>query len=267
MAAQVLISPKVVVKLTATVQNTMDDGRIATGPLSLVVDDTLVSGVENNAASRAWQWIHRDSDPKVLLSGANLVIDIFDLAGFDMGAGDGNDIVGQPLQFEEVVSIFIKNGNAIGAAGQLEIIPDPAQGWTPIGIHTVALGGALRGQGILFKYQPNQNGFDVTDGVNHRIRLTAVGGNVNLEIAILGRHDDEASSSSSSSSSSVSSSSSSSSVSSSSPSSSSSVSSSSPSSSSVSSSSSSSISSSVSSESSSSSISSSVSSESSSSSP
>lgn len=235
MANRTLSSPKVTAQITGTIQNTMDDGQAASGGISSNTSDTLTPGVSANQANRAWQWKN-----KVLSAAASITIDLFDFAGFDMGAGAGNDIVGQALALEEIVIIQIKNENAVTAAGVLEIIPDASNGWTPIGIHTAALGGALSGGGVLLKYNPAEAGFDVTDASNHRIQLTANGGNITYSVWVLGRHDDNESSSSSSSVSSSSSSLSSSSDSSSSQSSSSSVSSSSDSSSSQSSSSSSS---------------------------
>jgi hypothetical protein len=114
------------------------------------------------------------------------------------------------MDLEEIVLIAIVNENAVTAAGQLEVKPADSEGWDPIGIHTVALGGALRGQGSLVKVQLAESGFDITPANNHRITLKANGGAVNYSVYIIGRHDDGESSSSSSSLSSLSSSSSSS---------------------------------------------------------
>lgn len=224
--------------ISTTVRNIMTITSLPVAQSNVVStnDDSLDSGVSVGEANRAWKW------EATLNSGANLTFDLFDLAGFDAGAGAAADFLGQPISpFEEIVCILIKNTNpATTLTGELEVIPDPSQGWTPMGSHTSALGGALRSQGILIKYNPAEEGFDVNDGVSHRIRLTAVGANCAFEVVLLARHDDNESSSSSSSSSSNSSSSSVSSVSSSSSSSASSSSSSSISSSSSSASSSSS---------------------------
>lgn len=221
-------------QIVATVKNTMtqDTAKSASGQISLVNEPDLDNGVSAGQANRGWQY------KATLSSGGSTVIDLYDFAGFDYGAGAGRDIVGQTITLEEIVVIEIRNNNAMTADGQLEIEPDSTNGWSPIGSHTVSNGGALRGQGSLRKVQIAEQAFDVTDASSHRIQLTANGGDVDYEIAVLGRHDDNESSSSSSSSSSNSSSSSSSSVSSSSVSSSSSASSSSQSSSSQSSSSS-----------------------------
>ncbi len=180
MANRSISSAKVTAKITATVQNIMDDTQPVVGSVLLNVDDKLESGVSASEASRGWQWIHTAANPKTILSGGTLVIDVADFAGFDQGAGDGNDIVGQALVLEEIVTIIIKNANAITAAGQLEIEPDSSNGWGPIGSHTAANNAALRSQGVLFKHQPHTSAFPVVDASSHRILLTANGGDVDL---------------------------------------------------------------------------------------
>lgn len=204
-----LVQPKVTAKLSATAKNELLDGGASTFSFAATIDDKLASGVGPNLANRVWQWKHSATSPKTIASGANVVIDLYDFTGLDAGAGAGNDPLGQALIMENIVAILIKNENAVDAAGSLEVEPDATNGWTPIGIHTVATGGALRGGGFLFKYQPDSTGFDITDASSHRIKLTANGADVNYSVWVLGRHDDETSSSSSSSSSSSNSSSSS----------------------------------------------------------
>lgn len=189
----------------STLKNLLDDGIPATvNHGQTLVNQQLADGVETDEANRPWE--DRDRE---LASGADEDIDIFDFAGQDIGAGAGNDGTGQALTIEEVVFIAIVH---TGGDGQLEITPSASDGWTPIGEHTVALGGALREGGVFLKHQPHAAGFDVVDGASHKINLKAVGGDLTYTIAILGRSDDEASSSSSSVSSSSSSRSSSSSL-------------------------------------------------------
>jgi hypothetical protein len=207
MASRTTASAKVTLQMSATIQNTMIDGQVASGAMNANTSDSLDNGAEANQVNRGWQWKN-----KVLTSGSSVVIDVYDMAGQDMGAGLGRDIVGQSLAIEEIVAIKIKNENSVIAAGQLEIEPNETDGWTPIGFHTVPLGNALRGDGVTMQYQPAEQGLDVVDGSASKIKLTAVGGNVTYSIYILGRSDDAVSSSSSSSISSSSLSSSSSSV-------------------------------------------------------
>ena len=200
MSRRTLTSPKVVSKISATASNMLLDGSAATGAVSADTSDTLTSGTKVNKANRVWQWKHTTGHRKQIASGANVVIDLYDFAGFDAGAGDGADPVGQALTLEEIVAIKIKNENAVTEAGQLEIEPDATNGWTPIGTHTVATGGALKGGGFLMKYQPASTAFDVTDASSHRLKLTANGGRVYYSVWVMGRSDEESSSSSSSSS-------------------------------------------------------------------
>lgn len=199
MGTRSLVSPKVIAQISASVQNLLDDGTAIQASLLANTAVDLTSGVGPSMANRGWQWKNR-----TLASGANVVIDLYDYASLDAGAGDGNDGCGQALTIEAVVTLMIKNENTVGAAGTLEIEPDTTNGWTPIGTHTVATLGGLRGGGVLFKHQPDGDGLDVVDASSHRIKLTANGGDITYSVWLLGRHDDETSSSSSSSSSSTS---------------------------------------------------------------
>lgn len=207
MGTRSLSSPKIDLKVSATVQNLMTDGSSASiQHPSFSYNPNLTNGINENQTNRGWQ-----SKNRTLGTGVSETLDLFDLAGVDIGAGAALDGVGQAVSpFEEIVAIVIVNENDADAAGQLEIEPGAANGWTPIGTHTAATGGALRGQGVFLKAQIAEAGFEVTDAASHTLKLTANGGDVEYSIYLLARHDDNESSSSSSSSSSQSSSSSSS---------------------------------------------------------
>ncbi len=204
MSERSLSSPKLNLKMSAIVTNTLDDASAVTvSQPNLAYSKTLTSGVSDSQANRGWQSLNR-----AIASGQQETLDLYDLAAVDIGADAGRDAVGQLVVFEEIVAIAIVNENLSTAAGQLEILPAASEGWTPIGSHTVANGGALYGQGVLLKCQVAEAGFDVAL-TSHRVTLRAVGGSVDYSIYLLARHDDEESSSSSSSVSSLSSSSSS----------------------------------------------------------
>lgn len=194
MATRSLSSPKVIAKMDGIVRNTLDDSTEIDARLLADINTTLTSGEGASQANRGWQWKN-----KSIPAGGTVVIDVYDFAGLSAGAGAGNDMLGQPLLLDDIVAILIKNENAVGAAGTLEIEPDGTNGWTPIGTHTAANLSGIRGGGFLYKYQPDSSGFAITDGVNHRIKLTANGADVEYSIWIWGRYDDESSSSSSSS--------------------------------------------------------------------
>jgi len=199
-------SPKVNFKMSGSLRNTLtDDSSVSVAQPNFNYSPTLTNGVSANQVNRAWQ-----SEGRSIVEGAQETINVSTFDGLDIGAGDGMDALGQALDLEEIVAIVIQNDGAVTAAGRLEIIPANSHGWDPIGSHTVANGGALRGQGVLIKAQVAEAGFDVAPGTTDRITMRAVGGAVTYSIYILGRHDDGESSSSSQSSSSSSESSSSS---------------------------------------------------------
>lgn len=182
--------------LVTTLQNTLDDGNVVSVKHpNLSYNPQITNGLGANQANRGWQVISR-----TLENGSSEDIDIYDLAGIDIGAGAGNDGVGQAVVYEEIVGIAILNNNPVTSSAELEFQPSTQNGWTPIGIHTKALGGSLKGQGLAFKSQLADTAFEVDDGSSHRIKFTANGGSVDYSIYLLPRSDTEESSSSSSSS-------------------------------------------------------------------
>jgi hypothetical protein len=200
MATRSLSGIKLNLKLTASVVNTLtDNSSVSANQPLFTYAPTIADGIDASQANRGWH-----SQSRTLASGAQEILDLHSLP--DIGAGAGNDALGQALIFEELVALVVVNENAVGVAGQLEIMPSNSEGFDPVGSHTVANGGALYGQGVLMKIQLAANGFDVQDQ-KHRITFKAIGGAISYSVYLLGRHDDEESSSLSSSSSSVSSSS------------------------------------------------------------
>lgn len=195
-----LSGPKLNVKLSGTYQNTLTDLAVVsiTQP-TLNYSKTLTGGVSANQANRVWE-----SKNRTLADTYQEIIDLYDFTGVDIGAGAGKDALGLDIIMEEVIAIAIVNENLVTEDGQLEIFPSASNGWQAIGSHTVANGGALLGQGCLFKSNVAENGFNVEKDEGSRITLRASGGSVTYSIYILGRSDDEESSSSSSSTSSMS---------------------------------------------------------------
>lgn len=191
---------------SATIKNTLTDGQVA----QVTVGDTIISGklqdgIDANQANRCWA----DKD-RTLASGNTVDIDLYDFAGEDIGAGDGNDGLGLALALEQIVTFIVYQSSG---AGRLELMPtNPTNYCTWMPSLTVANGAALKAGGLFMLHQPAAGGLDITDASSHKIRVGANGGAIVYDIYVLGRHDDEASSSSSSSTSSTNSSSSSSST-------------------------------------------------------
>lgn len=183
-------------EVKSTIKNLVDSGVSASAQIGRqVLNATMQTGVSANEANRAWERYGA-----TITSGGTNTIDIYDFANIDIGAGTALDALGQTLAIEEVVGLMIFNRST--SAGHLEFEPDATNGWTPIGTHTVATGGALPPNGCFFIWSGNTDAYDVTDASSHRIKLTANGGNVTYDMILIGRHDDDESSSSSSSSSS-----------------------------------------------------------------
>lgn len=192
-------SPKLSLKLTATVNNTLTDASSASASHpNLSYAKTMTNGLGDNQADRAWQRVSATIDV-----GDQEILDLLSF-NLDIGAGAGNDATGMALTLAEVVVLVIVNENAVTADGALEIIPSASEGWNPIGSHTVANDGALYGQGMLAMAQMADVGFPV-EANSHRITFKATGAAVTYSVYILGRSDEETSSSSSVSSSSSSS--------------------------------------------------------------
>lgn len=202
------------VRVTApsTIKNVLDNGTVVSASVGTSAltgganSGRLSSGSETQEINRAWEEV-------ISISSGNTVdLDLYDFAGRDIGAGSGNDSLGQALIMEEIVLLQIKHNGRTTAngsvstenAGSLELQPaNPSNplSWFPS--QTVANGGALRTGGVFFRYEPDGAALEVTDASSHQIRLGANGGDVRCTLTILGRSVDEESSSSLSSTSST----------------------------------------------------------------
>lgn len=191
---------KLEITLQSNLSHTMDDlpARKATGQVGgQVIKQDWRTGAEANQANQPWEreW--------TISSGATEDLDVYDLGSVDIGAGAGNDMLGQSFQCEELVAIMVI---VTGGTGSLEINPtNPTNKLTWSPTLTVANNGALQTNGLFLISNPGVEGLDVTDASSHVIRFGANGGDVTLRVILIGRTDDEVSSSSGSSSSSSSS--------------------------------------------------------------
>lgn len=200
------------VLLETTIQNELDiaevgedDGPISSGLVSLSRDLIIESGIDSNQADRAWQW------RGTIEQGRSKVFWLASLTGFDVGGGDGKDMLGQAWDAVDIVAIMITNNNEIGTYGFVEITPGFTKPLYSLGSHLVANGGAIGAQGVFFRIEPDL-GLAVEAGVSESIRVFANGGDCDVSVILLGRSNENESSSSSSSTSSVTSSSSASSL-------------------------------------------------------
>ena len=116
------------IRTTFTLTNTLQgrQQKSSTTPIGGgQVNRTIGAGVQENQANRAWELLEQE-----LVSGSDMHINLATFAGVDIGAGEGNDGLGLPMDLEEVVLIQIEH---IEGEGVLEVRPSTASGWTPIG--------------------------------------------------------------------------------------------------------------------------------------
>jgi len=137
----------------------------------------LTSGTTANKADR---WIF-DID-RVVTSGNNEDLDLYDLAGFDNTV----DLLGNTTTFAEIVAIIVENES--GSAGTLVLGGNgTAAAWnSPFnadddGALTIAAGG------FVLIANPKDAAYAVTDTSNHLLRVAASGGNITYNIGVLGR--------------------------------------------------------------------------------
>ena len=182
------VTANLTIKFSGTNKLTRDDGSVVSTSHALnPAQGAIASGIGDNQADRLW-----GNATISLASGNSTVVDLYDLGSLDIGQGAGKDGLGLDFNNDELMTLIIQQ---VSGAGSLEAAPDASAGF-PMGTYSVATNNALSASGVIVLHNPA--GFNVVDGVRHRIRLTANGGPVVAAVILLGRSDDDESSSSSS---------------------------------------------------------------------
>ena len=136
----------------------------------------LTTGTGVNEADRAWSEYAR-----TLVTSTNEDLDLYDLGTRDIGAGAGNDALGQTWIAAEIVGLLVTN---VGP-GTLTLTASGSNGWTPLlgatGTHGIAAGGVFQ------IYNPTDPAFAVTDASNHKLNFAASGGNCVYDVHIIAR--------------------------------------------------------------------------------
>lgn len=183
---------QIVLEMDTVLEHVLTDSQTAQATIGAsLISGSLSNGVSAGEASRAWE-----NRGITISSGGSLDIDLYDLAGQDIGAGAGLDGLSLALALEEIVCLAIKQTSGPGRLEIMASSPAGALSWIPTGYLTVANGGALKSGGVAFWYESDESALNVTDGSSHMLRLGAISGNVAFDIYVLGRHDDNESSSS-----------------------------------------------------------------------
>lgn len=182
------------ITVQGSITNTLSDATVASQTIGgQILNQSLTGGTGANMANRGWQSVGR-----VLASGADEIIDLYDFGVLDIGAGAGRDGLGQACAFEEIVALVIYQS---AGPGRLEInssVPHDPVAW--FGAQTVANGGALKAGGLRVFIETDTDGLDIQDGVSNKLKFTANGGAVTYSIYVLAKHDDDESSASTASS-------------------------------------------------------------------
>jgi len=169
--------------MSSTITNVIDDGSSASvaAMKGRLLDLVLTTGIADNKATRAWRL--KDGS---IGSGSTKDIDLYDLVGEDIGAGDGRDALGQLMVQKQIVAFVLEK---TGGAGLLELMPtNPANYCTWVPVLTVAAGNALKTGGLALLVQPAASALRVTDASSHKMRLGASGGAVTYDLWLVSRH-------------------------------------------------------------------------------
>lgn len=172
-------------RLQATLANGLDGGAQSASAIQGVDFSpavALTSGTGDDAADRIWS-----DTGRAITSGANDDIDVYDLGSIDIGAGAGRDAVGQTVTLAEVVAFLIVNKST--STGTITVGGEGSTAaWnSPFGGSDTATFGPIKPGGFLFAYSPDDPAWAVADTSNHLLRIAASGGNVEVDVCILGR--------------------------------------------------------------------------------
>jgi hypothetical protein len=187
-------------KAQATVVNILDDGSQASSVLGgQMIRDALDNGINDNQINRALQ-----IKDIAILDGNFVDFNIATLGGTDIGAGVGNDALGQIWDVEELVLMAVVNREGPGVLEVQATVPAAANiVWLPGGYASNANGGGIRAGGFRMWYEPGEVGLDLVPLSSSVLRLSAAAGQGDIaaaEVYLFGRDDDDDSSSSSTSS-------------------------------------------------------------------
>jgi hypothetical protein len=142
----------------------------------------LATGTAANQADRIWQ-----SRGRALADGTNEDLDIYDFAGLDIGAGAGEDAVGQPMILAEVVALMIVNTSTTAATITIGGEGSTAAWNSPFGGSDTNTIGPIPPGGCLLLFSPKDGGWPVADTSNHLLQVAAAGAAATYDIVILGK--------------------------------------------------------------------------------
>lgn len=170
---------KVGLTLSGAAQNKLLDNGSACFNLSEVINKELKNGVAAGEIDRLWR-----DEARALPVGSE-VIDVYDFAAQDIGAGLGNDPLGQPMALEEIALILITNKSEtgtllVGGEGSAAAFSSPFSGDDNAILAVPPLS-------TVMLCSENKPGYDVEDVNNHLLKFEAVVADVTYDLIIAGR--------------------------------------------------------------------------------
>jgi hypothetical protein len=171
------------ISFAALLKNILTDSGETQYNISTTPKVTLANGSAANQASNGLQ-----SKSRTLASGGSEVLDLYDLAGLDIGMGPGQDNIGLAQANVELVGAVIENVGDAGNDGALHVGGEGSgAAWNAfINSDTAVLiipkGAAI---GIQCGTDP---AWAINDVTNHLLKFAAVGGNVKFNIVFIFRN-------------------------------------------------------------------------------
>lgn len=171
------------IQCAGNIQNTDPQASAIVGESVSLVQ--LLTGIGEDQINRAIS--KRDIE---LADDSFISIDLFDFAGFDAGAGDGKDALGQSNAWNQVVMILVilKAGSLgalrIGGEGTGAAFNSP---WDGNDSARNIIRATENLPGVFLIMNPDAAGYEVTDATNHLLKFHAVGGEVTFSVCLFGR--------------------------------------------------------------------------------
>lgn len=179
------IDAALTLKLIGTLTNDLEDSpKTPEHEVELLIrPDDIQTGTGENQGNRLWE---REFE---IPGGTSHTVDIYDFSNQDVGAGLGNDMLGQALSLAEIVVFIIYNQGP----GRLKVepgSPNPFSAWG-----TDRLPDGISPGGFDAFYMPSEDAQDV-DSLSANLKLTALHADCEAHLVILGRAADDQSESS-----------------------------------------------------------------------
>lgn len=180
-----LSSLRVAVQMAGVINLSVDGGLVlpaASVGIQLAPAVALANGSGANQAQHWWQ-----STARALASGANETLGLYNFSGLNIGAGSGDDPLGQPMTLAAIVGILVHNDAS--SAGSLLVGGDGTSAcWTSLlnGSNTAVIG-PLHADAWFAAFDPSALAFPVANTTNMNLKIAATGGAVTYDIYILAR--------------------------------------------------------------------------------